>query len=81
MKRYAVTQFRDQLPGAMEQARLEPVVVECHGELAVVMMSVELFEELLEASEELDDIKAFDEAMAEEGDTLPWQEVRQELGW
>jgi PHD/YefM family antitoxin component YafN of YafNO toxin-antitoxin module len=77
VKRYPVTQFRDQLPGAMEEARHEAVVVERHGEPAAMLISVEL----LEASEELEDIKSFDASLEEEGENLPWDEVRRELGW
>lgn len=36
---------------------------------------------LTEAAEELADITAFDEAMAEAGDNIPWDQVRADLGW
>jgi hypothetical protein len=29
----------------------------------------------------VEDIAAFDEAMAEEGPTIPWEQVRADLGW
>ena len=38
-------------------------------------------DELLDALEELEDIRAFDDAMAEDGENLPWEQVKAELGW
>lgn len=35
----------------------------------------------MEAYEETVDIAAFDEAMADEGPTIPWEQVRADLGW
>lgn len=45
------------------------------------MISPELFGQFLDAAEELEDISAFDSAMAEEGQNIPWDEVKAELGW
>jgi len=45
------------------------------------MIAPELFDSLVEAAEELEDISSFDEAMAEEGENIPWDEVKAELGW
>lgn len=38
-------------------------------------------DELLAALEELEDLRAFDEAMAEEGENIPWDQVKADLGW
>ena len=44
-------------------------------------MSPERYAELLEAFEELEDVRAFDAAMAEEAPSIPWDVVRADLGW
>jgi hypothetical protein len=36
---------------------------------------------MLEALEDVEDIAAFDEALAEEGDAIPWDQVKADLGW
>jgi hypothetical protein len=36
---------------------------------------------MLEALEESQDVAAFDAAMAEEGDNIPWDLVKADLGW
>lgn len=65
----------------LERAGEEAVLIERYGKPAGVLLSPERYEELLEALEELEDIRAFDAAMAEEGDNLPWEQVKAELGW
>ena len=45
------------------------------------MLAPEEFDRLVEAAEELDDIAAFDAAMSEEGENIPWDELKAELGW
>ena len=59
----------------------EPVLIERYGKPAGVLISPERHEELLAALEELEDIRAFDDAMAEEGDNIPWDQVKADLGW
>ncbi|WP_298251497.1 hypothetical protein [uncultured Arthrobacter sp.] len=44
-------------------------------------MSPEQYERMLEAFEDAEDVKAFDEAMAEEGPGIPWAQVKADLGW
>lgn len=65
----------------LEQAAEEAILIERYGKPAGVLLSPERYEELLEALEELEDIRAFDAAMAEEGENLPWEQVKAELGW
>jgi antitoxin Phd len=44
------------------------------------VISPERHAELLEAWEEMNDIAAFDEALSEEGDNIPWEQVKADLG-
>jgi hypothetical protein len=36
---------------------------------------------MVEALEDAEDATAFDEAMAEEGVNIPWDQVKMDLGW
>ena len=81
MNAVTVTEARKSLPDLVERARREPVVLSRHGKRAAVLMSPDAFDEMLEALEEVEDIAAFDAAMAEEGENIPWDEVKAELGW
>lgn len=76
----AVSEAREKLSDAIERARTEPVVLERYGRAAAVLISPEHYEQLVEALEELDDVAAFDASMAEEGDNIPWDEVKADLG-
>ena len=38
-------------------------------------------EELGVALEEVEDIAVFDEAIAEDGPNIPWEQVKADLGW
>ena len=44
-------------------------------------MGPERYQQLLEAVEEAEDIDVFDAAVTEEGDNIPWDQVRADLGW
>lgn len=59
----------------------EDVLIERYGKPAGVLISPERHEELLAALEELDDLRAFDAPMAEEGNNIPWEQVKADLGW
>lgn len=72
---------RATLPDVIERARTEAVVVERHGKPAAVVVSPEQYDRMMDALEEVDDIRAFDEAMADEGENIPWDQAKADLGW
>ena len=76
-----MSQARENLAQIIEAAQSEAVVLERYGRPAAVVVSPERYEQLLEAQEEIDDLVAFDAALAEEGDNIPWEQVRSDLGW
>ncbi|MEO5680112.1 MAG: type II toxin-antitoxin system prevent-host-death family antitoxin [Acidimicrobiales bacterium] len=77
----AVSEARERLSEAVETARTEAVFLERYGRPTAVLVSAERYDELLDALEEIEDIAAFDAAMAEEGESLPWKQVKADLGW
>lgn len=76
-----VSEARDKLAEVIDAAQSEAVIIERYGRPAAVMVSPERYEQLIEALEEFEDIAAFDAAMAEEDDNIPWEQVRADLGW
>lgn len=76
-----ISAARDNLPDAVELARTEAVFLERYGRPAAVLVSPERYEELITALEEAEDVAAFDAAMAEEGQNIPWNQVKADLGW
>lgn len=77
----SVSDAREKLSEVIDSVQTEAVVLERYGRPAAVVVSVERYEELLAALEEAEDVAAFDAAMAEEGDNIPWEQVRADLGW
>lgn len=76
-----VSAARDSLPAAVETAQTEAVFLERYGKPAAVLVSPEQYEKMMDALEETEDIQAFDAAMAEEGENIPWDQVKADLGW
>lgn len=81
MAKVTMSEGRERLSEMVDVARNEAVVFERYGRPAAVMISAEHYEEMMEALEEIGDISAFDAAMSEEGDNIPWEQVKQDLGW
>jgi antitoxin Phd len=81
MATMAVSEARERLSDAVETAHTEPVFLERYGRPAAVLVSPERYEELLEAFEDAQDVADFDAAMAEEGNNIPWEQVKADLGW
>jgi len=77
----SISTAREKLPEAVETAKSEAVFLERYGKPAAVLVSPERYDELMDALEEVEDIAAFDAAMAEEGPSIPWETVKADLGW
>lgn len=76
-----VSVARESLAEAIDAAQTEAVFLERYGRPAAVLVSPEHYQRLLAAWEEVEDVAAFDAAMAEEGPNIPWDQVKADLGW
>lgn len=76
-----ISAARDALADVIELAATEAVVLERYGSAVAVVVSPTRYEELMDAYEEIQDIEAFDRAMADEGPNIPWAQVKADLGW
>lgn len=81
MTTVAASEARKNFARVIETAQHEPVIVERRGEAQAVVVSPAEYDRLVSAAEEIDDIAAFDAAMAEEGANIPWEQVKADLGW
>ena len=79
MKELSVTEAREQFPALLNQAAKKPVWITRHGADVAVVISPELFEELVAAQEELEDIAAVDVAMKDKAPGIPWEQVQKDL--
>ncbi len=81
MAHYAASRAREVFSEVVDKAASEPVFIERRGEVAAVVISPSRYEQMLEALEDIEDARAIDEALAEEGDNIPWEQVKADLGW
>lgn len=81
MSTIGVADARKHFADVIERAQHEPVVVARRGHAEVVVVSAAEYERMRAALEEQEDVAAFDEAIAEQGDDLPWAQVKHDLGW
>ncbi len=81
MATISVTDARSRLPELIERAHGEAVFLERRGKLEAVVVSPEQYSRMMDALEDAADVEAFDTAMAEEGDNIPWAQVKTDLGW
>ena len=81
MAKVTMSEGRERLSEMVEVSKNEAVIFERYGRPAAVLVSADRYEEMMEALEEIEDISAFDAAMSEEGDNIPWEQVKQDLGW
>ena len=81
MAKSSVTNARARLPELIALAGSEAVFLERRGKVAAVLVSPEQYARMQEALEDAEDVAAFDVAMADEGDNIPWEQVKADLGW
>jgi antitoxin Phd len=76
MATISVSEARERLSEVIDISRSEAVTLERYGRPAAVLVSPERYEQFLEAIGNSEDVAAFDAAMAEEGDNIPWDQVK-----
>jgi len=72
---------RKNFADVVARAQEEAVFIDRRGEPAAVVISPEQYDRMMTALEDAEDLAAFDAAMAEEGDNIPWDQVKADLGW
>jgi antitoxin Phd len=78
-----VTDARERLADVLEEAATQPVYVTKRGRRIAVVISAEEYERLLLAQEEAEDLADAQAALARvrAGEpTIPWEQVKQDLG-
>lgn len=58
----------------------KPIRIEANGIALAILMSSERFYALVEAEEEVEDLRAYEESMCDPDPNIPWDEVKRDLG-
>jgi prevent-host-death family protein len=78
MSTLSISALRENLAEAIRHSATEPADIVRHGQRVAVIVSPMMFDRALEALEDQADEAAFDGAIS--GETIPWDEVKKELG-
>lgn len=81
MTHYSAARAREMFSEVLDKAASRPVFIERRGTVAAVVMSPEHYEAMIDALEEQEDIGAFDAAMSDQDPSIPWDQVKADLGW
>jgi len=81
MTTYSVSEARENFSEAIATSAVEAVFIQKHGEAAAVLISPERYEQLMDALEEIEDIQAIEEAKLDPRPSIPWEQVKANLGW
>ena len=80
MSDISISDARENLSAAVSDSRKRPVRILKHGKPVAILINPSMYEKLLDSMEELEDIAAFDEALADKNPGIPWQQVKKDLG-
>lgn len=80
MRSYSIASARSLLAEAIDACGQEPVQITRHGKAVAVLVEPGIYERLLDAFEELEDIEAFDAAQALKSKRIPWDQIKSDLG-
>ena len=59
----------------------EKVVIERHGKAVAILVHPTHYKKMLEAFEDANDRKLIEMALAEGGQSIPWEQAMRDLGW
>ncbi|MBF4603511.1 prevent-host-death family protein [Curtobacterium sp. PhB42] len=80
----SISEARGRLASIIDDARHEPVYLTRRNKRVAAVVDADVLDRLLEAAEDLDDLVAYDAAIAENkrigGDNVQWDDLKRELG-
>lgn len=80
----SISEARSRLASIIDGARHEPVWLTRRNKRVAAVVDADVLERLLEAAEDLDDLVAYDAAIAESarigGENVKWDDLKRELG-
>jgi prevent-host-death family protein len=80
----SISEARSRLASIIDDARHEPVYLTRRNKRVAAVVDADVLDRLLEAAEDLDDLKAVEEARVENerlgGQNISWADLKRELG-
>ena len=75
MKSFALSDANCDLSMLVNEAAKEAILITRHGEKAAIVVSPSLYQEMIYAMEELEDVAAYDAAKARKEESELWQDA------
>lgn len=80
----SISEARTRLASIIDDARREPVYLTRRNKRVAAVVDADVLDRLLEAAEDLDDLIAYDAAIAENerigGENVKWDDLKRDLG-
>jgi prevent-host-death family protein len=80
----SISEARGRLASIIDDARHEPVYLTRRNKRVAAVVDADVLDRLLQAAEDLDDLVAYDAAIAESarigGENVKWEDLKRELG-
>ena len=80
MASYTITEARENLAEVIKKSAVEEVFLEKHGQAVAVVISPEVYERMLEAWEDIEDMKFAQTYTPDDEPGIPMEQVFRELG-
>ena len=80
MSELSISDARAELSHVISRAKKKPITIVRHGKPVAVLITPSLYEKFVESMEELEDIAAFDAAINDGDPSIPWEQVKKDLG-
>jgi prevent-host-death family protein len=80
MTSLSISELRSDISRAVKSAKKSPVTILKHGQEVAYLVSPSMYEEMLEALENMEDIAAYDKAKADGDEFIPWDQALKDLG-
>jgi antitoxin Phd len=74
------TDAREHFSEALAASATEPVFITRHGKRVAALVTPDFYDRAIEALEDAEDVAAARAATAEDGDSIPWDVVKADLG-
>lgn len=76
----SITDARADLAAVVKKVKKNPVEITSHGKVQAVLVDPSFYERAMEALEDIEDVRAFDEAKKDTSPRIPWEQVKKDLG-
>ena len=80
MNSIPLSQARRDLPSLIDSVADQAVTISRHGSPVAVLISPSRYEELLSAQEDLEDLALIEASLEDKTPSIPWEQVKRELG-